>query len=226
MLKPIAIFAAFALALACPAAADEAPPPAAEAATAAIADDVPQTVKDACKDDYEKNCKQHAPESNEVRECMARAFEKLSDPCVTAILDSSLADQAMPTQEAATPREVVQRTGQLQDPGQFKRKHAVNATRAAQGRRYVHAKPQAHTRRTKLKSAKHLADARVAKTLRPHKRVAVKANAKPRVQARYQEALRTVKRKRSVAGYIKRGTGIANYYVAKYTRFAFAKAFR
>ncbi len=29
--------------------------------------------------------------------------------------------------------------------------------------------------------------------------------------------------KRSIASYIKRGTGIASYYVAKYTRFAIAR---
>ena len=62
--------------------------------TAAIADDVPQTVKDACRDDYEKHCGAHQPESNEVRDCMAAAFEKLSDTCVGAILDSNLAEDA------------------------------------------------------------------------------------------------------------------------------------
>ena len=73
-------------------AAPPAAPPATDAAAQANAD-VPQAVKDACQGDYEKFCSQHVPESDEVRVCMAESFGKLSEPCVTAILDSPLADE-------------------------------------------------------------------------------------------------------------------------------------
>ncbi len=62
-------------------------------AAAAAAGEIPQAVMDACKDDYEKHCIAHAPEGAAARDCMAHAFEKLSDPCVTAILDSPLVEQ-------------------------------------------------------------------------------------------------------------------------------------
>lgn len=65
--------------------------------TAAAADEIPQAVKDACSGDYKKLCSAHKPESDAARDCMADAFKQLSDPCVTAILDSDLVDkQAQP----------------------------------------------------------------------------------------------------------------------------------
>ncbi len=124
-------------------------------------DDVPKSVKDACRGDYEKFCAMHKPESAAVRDCMADAFEKLSDPCVGAILDSSLAE------EHAAQQKVAQAKG--------------------------------HKSKTRVSSVHQRGRSKVAQ-----KRV-------------------TPQR---VAGYIRRGTGIAERYVAKYTRLAFARAFQ
>ena len=94
MLKSIAICAALTMAVLSPAMAEDVLQSADAPATAAAAGEVPQAVKDACKDDFEKHCKKHEPESAAARDCMAGAFEKLSDPCVAAILDSPLAEHA------------------------------------------------------------------------------------------------------------------------------------
>lgn len=56
---------------------------------------VSQAVKDACREDYLKYCSQHEIGSDALRGCMSDAFDKLSEPCVSAILDSELQrDQA------------------------------------------------------------------------------------------------------------------------------------
>lgn len=57
------------------------------------AGDIPQAVKDACSDDYQQHCSTHQPESGAARDCMADAFGKLSDKCVTAILNSDLVEE-------------------------------------------------------------------------------------------------------------------------------------
>src|SRR5262245_58814151 len=49
---------------------------------------VSQAVKDACRGDYQKYCSQHEVGSEALRGCMSDAFDKLSEPCVAAILDS------------------------------------------------------------------------------------------------------------------------------------------
>ena len=59
----------------------------------ASAGEVPQAVKDACSGDYKQHCSAHAPESDGARDCMADVFGKLSDGCVSAILNSDLVDQ-------------------------------------------------------------------------------------------------------------------------------------
>jgi hypothetical protein len=51
---------------------------------------VSQAVKDACRGDYLTHCSQHEVGSEALRDCMADAFDKLSEPCVAAILDSEL----------------------------------------------------------------------------------------------------------------------------------------
>lgn len=51
---------------------------------------VSQKVKDACRGDYYAYCSQHEVGSQGLRDCMTEAFDKLSDPCVAAILDSEL----------------------------------------------------------------------------------------------------------------------------------------
>lgn len=180
--KTIAICAAIALAFLSPAVAQEVSQAADAPAAAAAANEVPQSVKDACKDDYEKHCSAHAPENAAARDCMAHAFEKLSDPCVTAILDSPLAEQEQ--QRVANTRSSEETEATTHDI-----RSAKPATRTAKAKR---AAPEKYAG---TKNKRH---------------VAQRASAKPR----------------SVAGHIRRGTGIANHYVAKYTRFAFARAFR
>jgi hypothetical protein len=51
---------------------------------------ISQAVKDACRGDYLTHCSQHEVGSAALRDCMADAFDKLSEPCVAAILDSEL----------------------------------------------------------------------------------------------------------------------------------------
>lgn len=71
----------------------------------AHAGEIPQAVKDACSGDYQKHCHMHKPDSDGARNCMAGAFDKLSDPCVSAILNSDLVDQETPpTETAETPK--------------------------------------------------------------------------------------------------------------------------
>lgn len=195
-------------------AAPAAAPPQAQDSAQANAD-VPQSVKDACQGDYEKFCNQHAPESDEVRVCMAGAFEKLSETCVTAILDSPLADQAAEQVEAARAAET-----------------EAQSDRAALGEPAPAAPEQARVKRVAKAQMPALRNAGAAQHGRrvAHHKVTVRlARIRPAAHknTRYT-AYRASKPKvrRSVAGYIRRGTGIANYYVAKYTRIGFAKAFR
>ena len=184
MLKSIAICAALTLALMSPATAQDVPPSADAATAAAAAGEVPQAVKDACKDDYETHCSAHAPESPTARDCMAHAFEHLSDPCVTAILDSPLVEQEQ--QRVANAREA-------DESGAAKPAQKVQSAKPA----------------TRTAKAKRAAPAKYA-AAKPKRQVARSPSAKPR----------------SVASHIRRGTGIAKSYVAKYTRFALARVFR
>ena len=63
---------------------------------------VSQAVKDACRGDYHAHCSQHAVESKELRDCMAEAFDKLSEPCVSAIMDAEM-QKAEAQQDDARP---------------------------------------------------------------------------------------------------------------------------
>lgn len=58
----------------------------------AVAGEVPEAVRLACSNDYQKHCIKHQPGSEAGRECMADVFEKLSDGCVNAIMSSNLVD--------------------------------------------------------------------------------------------------------------------------------------
>jgi len=190
-------------------------------APAAFAGPVPQAVQDACKKDYEKLCIKHEPESDAARDCMAQAFEKLSDGCVTAILDSSLVDeQKAKVEEAAkapqagepAPSGAKTKVSQAPAPKAVEAQPARAAT-AKPKDRIAHAAASSHA--VAPKTAKHTADAK------PSKRAA-KTAAKTQVAHRSTGGAS----RRSVAGYVQRGTSIANYYVAKYTRFAFSRGFR
>jgi len=56
----------------------------------AVAGDIPDAVKIACSNDYQKHCIKHEPGSDAGRECMADVFEKLSETCVAAVMNSDL----------------------------------------------------------------------------------------------------------------------------------------
>jgi hypothetical protein len=210
MLKSIAIRAAVALAFLSPAMAEDVLQP--TDATAAAAGEVPQAVIDACQNDFEKHCKKHEPESAAARDCMAGVFEKLSDPCVTAILDSPLVEQQQQLANArggeenstAGPKTADETAG----AGRRKGRSAQTAIDKSSFDKSAHAKTAAKPA-ARTGKAKHAAPAKYA-AAKSKRHVAQRASGP----------------KRSVAGHIRRGTGIANYYVAKYTRFAFAKAFR
>jgi hypothetical protein len=202
------------LALSYPAMADDVPQ----------VDDVPQAVKDACQGDYDKYCSKHGDDRQAVRDCMAHAFENLSEPCVTAILDSPLADQQAPPQEAAAapseestqPIPVGQETAAPKEKRIARANHSTRMATAKHPPRNAYAKPAVRLAKTKP-STKQIATGKRATRV-------VHAQYQARPRERY--ARHAGKPRRSVAGYIRRGTGIANYYVAKYTRFALAKAFR
>ena len=179
MLKSIVIGAAVLLALSFSAVAGEVPQAA----------EVPQAVKDACKDDYEKHCNAHEPEGAAAHDCMASVFEKLSDPCVTAILDSPLVEQEQQRLADAQASETTESVDKVRTAD------AKSAKRVGPAKRVANANHARHSKYAAVKSKRHTAQ---------------------RVSAP----------RRSVAGHIRRGTHIARHYVAKYTRFAFAKAFR
>ncbi|MEO1207341.1 MAG: hypothetical protein AAFV45_13530 [Pseudomonadota bacterium] len=76
--------------------------------TLAAADGVPQAVKNACRGDFIKHCITHTPGTPGARTCMAGAFERLSDPCVSAILSSDLVDEkSSPAQQTVTTAKTV-----------------------------------------------------------------------------------------------------------------------
>ncbi len=64
------------------------------------AGEVPEAVRVACSDDYQKYCIKHQPGSEAGRECMADVFEKLTETCVSAIMNSDLVGEE-PTPEAS-----------------------------------------------------------------------------------------------------------------------------
>ena len=70
------------------------------APAAGVAGDIPQAVKIACSNDYHKHCIKHVPGSDAGRECMADVFEKLSETCVAAIMNSDLVGEE-PDREVA-----------------------------------------------------------------------------------------------------------------------------
>lgn len=220
MLKTIAASAALVLAFVSPVPAqDVTPPPAADQpagpvktaeAPATSLDDVPQAVKDACKGDYEKLCSVHEAGSTAARECMAGSFEKLSDPCVTAILDSPLVEQHQ--QDMAHAMASEQDAADGPKPATAKRtSNRFKSAHAAHGARSAH-----KVRAAASKSAKRVASGKRATA---HKYAAGKT------KRHYAHASSGPKR-RSVVAHVRHGTNIAGYYVKKYTRFAFARAFR
>ncbi len=79
---------------------------------------VSQAVKDACRGDYQKHCSQYEVGSDALRECMTDAFDKLSEPCVAAILDSEVQKEPV-KQTEAPPQKRSNRTAE----GEHRHKH-------------------------------------------------------------------------------------------------------
>jgi hypothetical protein len=170
----------------------------------ASAEEIPQAVKDACRGDYLKNCAMHMPGSDGGRDCMADAFDQLSKPCVSAILNSHLADRKV--QPERQEKQLVEKKVQ---PEKQEADVAETATSDQDNAADLHA-----------------SNKREARTQHPPKRYAkaTRRNAKPARHMSVAHRDRAVGSSK-VARYIDRGTRIANSYVSKYTRIAFAKVF-
>lgn len=97
--------------------------------------DIPEAVRNACRDDYIRHCKAHEPGSGAGRNCMADAFERLSEPCISAILDSDLVSDA-----AAEPSKPPERAVAAADPSRTTSKAhtAKHSKRYAARRSYAH----------------------------------------------------------------------------------------
>jgi len=92
---------------------------------------VSQAVKAACRGDYLTHCSQHEVGSEAVRDCMADAFDKLSEPCVAAILDSE-AQRDHAQQDEARPHKRSQRTAQRGHRRKHWTQHVRHGERVAQ----------------------------------------------------------------------------------------------
>jgi hypothetical protein len=92
---------------------------------------VSQAVKDACRADYLQYCSQHEVGSQTLRDCMSDAFDKLSEPCVAAILDSET-QKAQAEQEAARPEKRGTRTAQRGHRKKHWTEHVKYGERVAQ----------------------------------------------------------------------------------------------
>jgi type IV secretory pathway TrbL component len=158
-------------------------------AVAVSADPIPQAVKDACEGDFKTHCAAHTPETDAARECMAGAFEKLSDPCVEAILSSSLVEEQQ--------KKMAQAAGAAQAP--------APAPQAAEAKTTY--EPIVSTKQRKRQAA-----------WSGKKRSAAVSKARQRAA----HSRRGYRKPRTVAGYIRRGTRIANFYTSR----ALARIFR
>ena len=105
----------------------------------AVAGDIPDAVKAACSNDYQKHCIKHEPGSDAGRECMADVFEKLSETCVAAIMNSDLvgeepnrAPAESTVAEMATPPVPVRRVATSPATGRARR---ANTSRSRVGAR-------------------------------------------------------------------------------------------
>jgi hypothetical protein len=92
---------------------------------------VSQAVKDACRGDYLKHCSQHEVGSEALRDCMADAFDKLSEPCVAAILDSEM-QKKQAEQDQARPQRRSQRAAHREHRHKHWTEHVKHGERVAQ----------------------------------------------------------------------------------------------
>jgi hypothetical protein len=92
---------------------------------------VSQAVKDACRGDYQAYCSQHDVGSQALRDCMADAFDKLSEPCVAAILDSE-AQRDHAEQDKARPQKRSSRSAGREHRRKHWTQHVRHGERVAQ----------------------------------------------------------------------------------------------
>ena len=114
----------------------------------AVAGDIPDAVKAACSNDYQKHCIKHEPGSDAGRECMADVFEKLSETCVAAIMNSDLVGEEP---KGATAESAVAETATT-PPVPGRRVATSSATRTA--RRANTSRSRVGARRTASRSAR------------------------------------------------------------------------
>ena len=113
----------------------------------AVAGDIPDAVKAACSNDYQKHCIKHEPGSDAGRECMADVFEKLSETCVAAIMNSDLVGEEP---KGATGESTVAETATPPVPGR-----RVATSPAARTKRHANtSRSRVGARRTASRSAR------------------------------------------------------------------------
>jgi len=107
----------------------------------ANAGEIPQAVKNACSADYKKLCMKHEPGSNAGRDCMADAFDRLSDPCVNAILNSDLVGEdpvaAQPDRKLAGNAKPALKAGKSTKSRKVRTAKRTRGQRANNKRRYT-----------------------------------------------------------------------------------------
>jgi hypothetical protein len=103
------------------------------APTRARAGEIPEAVQLACSDDYQKHCIKHQPGSDAGHECMADAFEKLSETCVTAILNSDLVNDGPEpsTDVIAVAENTVKPEKKVRRTGKARKKRRVRTARSS-----------------------------------------------------------------------------------------------
>lgn len=160
----------------------------------AAAGDIPEAVRLACSDDYEKHCIKHVPGSEAGRECMADVFEKLSETCVAAIMNSDL-------------------VGDERAPGGSESAVAETAPPPVPGRRVARTGEKSKTAKTRT--------ATKAGATRRSRQVRTAGRARPyRVRGERHASRRTTRRRHASRGSrivnrIWRGKNIARRYVAR-----------
>ncbi|MEL7048287.1 MAG: hypothetical protein AAFO75_04865 [Pseudomonadota bacterium] len=128
--------------------------------TTAIAGDVPQAVKTACRSDFIRHCIVHEPGTSSARDCMAGVFHKLSPRCSSAILSSNLVNDSS---KAAKPKEQVAKTTKTSKPNaktksarasktKTKTKNKTKTIRSAKRHKPTVRKSKQRTARSKLRS--------------------------------------------------------------------------
>lgn len=168
----------------------------------AHAGDVPQSVRAACKSDYFKHCSQHQPDSPGVRDCMAGAFDKLSAPCSSAILNSNLADGYKSKSSDTASKKVAKTTNSKR-----------NVAEAKKGSQKV-----ANGKKGSSKVAEGKSRSRVAQSGSVKSGSVKSGNANRYYASAEDKPSFRYNKPHTVSGYIQRGTGIANYYINRYAR--------